>query len=111
MSFVVTPMETRLKSHFVYATVAVLAACQTPPASNQGTLPNKPAALIGQSASPSSQYEIDSFGPLQPPNFPGFHGGSNRGPWQAESSRSHVRPREIGRAHIWTPVTATTRMA
>jgi len=55
-----------LKSHFVYATVAVSAACQTPPASNQGTQPNKPAALIGQSASPSSQYEADSFGALQP---------------------------------------------
>jgi len=73
-------MESRLKSHFVYATVAVLAACQAPSASNHGTPSNKSAALIGQSAPPSSQYELDSFGPLLPANFPGYHGGSVRVP-------------------------------
>src|SRR2546426_6857114 len=95
MSLLVAPMESRLKSHFVYATFAVLAACQTPPASNQGTPPNQPAALIGQSASPSSRYEIDAFGPLQPPNFPGFHGGSKRRPWKEGSSRLAVHFRRF----------------
>jgi len=75
----VTPMESLLKSHCVYVTVAVLAECQMPPASNQRTPPNKVGALIGQSGSPSSQYEVDSFGPLQSPNFPDFHDGSVRG--------------------------------
>jgi len=66
LSFIVTSMENCFKSYFVYSTVAALAACQTPPASNQGTLPNKPAAPIGQSAGPSSQYDVDSFGPPRP---------------------------------------------
>ena len=70
----------RLTRHFVYATAAVVAACQAPTASDQGALRNERPHLIGRSDSPSSQYELDSFGPLQPPNFPGFHGGSNRGP-------------------------------
>jgi hypothetical protein len=75
LNFVARPMENRLKSYFVYGMVAFLAACQAPPASNQGSPRN--AALNGQSASPSSQYEIDSFGPLQAPNFHDLHGASN----------------------------------
>ncbi len=76
----VRPVESRLKSHFVYATVAVLAACQTPPASNQGALRNERHALNGPSVSPSTPYELDSLGPLQPMSSSRFHGGSNRGP-------------------------------
>jgi hypothetical protein len=72
-------MENRLKSYFVYGMVAFLAARQTPPASNQGALPNKPAALIGESASPSSQYEVD-FGPLQRASFSNLRGGSIKPP-------------------------------
>src|SRR5438552_14159617 len=82
----VAPMESRLKGHCLYATVAALAACQTPPASNQGTLANKPAARIGGSASPSSQYEVD-FGPLQPASFSNLRGGSIKPPLQAHGSR------------------------
>jgi hypothetical protein len=64
LSFIVTSMENRFKSYFVYGMVAFLAACQKPPASNQGSPRN--AALIGGSDSPSSQYDVDSFGPPRP---------------------------------------------
>jgi TonB family protein len=54
----VRPMESHLKNHFVCGTFALLAACQTPSAQNQATLPHEPVALIGQSAGPSSQYDV-----------------------------------------------------
>jgi len=57
------------------AMVAVLAACQAPTASNQGTVSTKASATTGQSGSPSSRYEVDTFGLLLPPNFPDYRGG------------------------------------
>ena len=71
--------ESRLKKYLVCAMVSVLGACQTPTASNQGTTSSK--ATIGTGpASPSSRYDVDTFGPLLPPNFPRQQGGSVRGP-------------------------------
>src|SRR5439155_17862182 len=72
-------MESCLKGYLVCAMVGVLAACQTPTASNQGTRSSKATTGTGQSASPSSRYEVDTVGPLLPPNFPRYQGGSVRG--------------------------------
>jgi hypothetical protein len=72
-------MESRLKSHFVYGMVAFLAACQTPPASNQGSLRNEPAALNGQSDSRSSPYETEDFNPFQQSEIQWSHGGVPEG--------------------------------
>jgi hypothetical protein len=78
LNFVARPMENRLKSYFVYGMVAFLAACQTPPASNQGSPRN--AALVGGSSSPSSPYETEDFNPFQHSPIQWSHGGSTRGP-------------------------------
>src|SRR5262245_27931214 len=59
--------ESRLKKYLVCA--MVLGACQTPTASNQGTTSSKGTTGTGP-ASPSSRYDVDTFGPLLPPNFP-----------------------------------------
>jgi uncharacterized membrane protein len=53
-------MESCLKGYLVCAMVGVLAACQTPTASNQGTTSSKATTGTGQSASPSSRYGVDS---------------------------------------------------
>ena len=71
--------ESRLKKYLVCAMVSVLGACQTPTGSNQGTTSSKGTTGTG-SASPSSRYDVDTFGPLLPPNFPHQQGGSVRGP-------------------------------
>ena len=71
--------ESRLKKYLVCAMVSVLGACQTPTASNQGTTSSKATTGTGP-ASPSSRYDVDTFGPLLPPNFPRQQGGSVRGP-------------------------------
>src|SRR5439155_27234992 len=73
-------MESCLKGYLVCAMVGVLAACQTPTASNQGTTSSKATTGTGQSASPSSRYEVDTVGTLLPPNFPRYQGRSVRGP-------------------------------
>jgi hypothetical protein len=80
LNFVARPMENRLKSYFVYGMVAFLAACKTPPASNQGSTRNEAAALNGQSDARSSPYETEDFNPFQQSKIQWSHGGSVRGP-------------------------------
>src|SRR5262249_18918376 len=80
LSFAVTLMESFLKSSFAYAAAALVAACQTTQTSHQGSAPNEPAAVAGPSASTPNRYQVDSFGPLMPPNYPRFQPGSFRGP-------------------------------
>jgi hypothetical protein len=69
-------MARSLKNCFLYATVAFLAACQAPQASDQ----QNPPARIGQSNSASSQYEVDSINPVQRAGFHGGYRGSSKGP-------------------------------
>jgi hypothetical protein len=73
-------MGSLLKNYGVYAMVVVLTACQTPTGSNQTPASSNATGGIGQSAARSSPNEIDTFGPLFPPNFPRYQGGSVRGP-------------------------------
>ncbi len=73
-------MESCLKGYLVCAMVGVLAACQTPTASNQGTTSGKATTGTGQSDSPSSRYEIETYGPILPPNFPDYRGDIRRPP-------------------------------
>jgi len=69
-----------LKNYIICAIIAVLAACQTPTASNQGAASSRAATGTGQSAAPSSRYEADTFGPILPPNFPDYRGDIRRPP-------------------------------
>src|SRR2546430_17394359 len=82
-------MENCLKSYFVYGTVAVLAACQTPPASNRGSTHSEAAALNAQSASRSSPYETEAFNPFQQSRIQWSHGGGIRGPREAPRSQHY----------------------
>src|SRR5262245_31323501 len=78
--FVVMLMESFLKSSFACAAAALLAACQTTQTSHQGSRPNESAGVSGRPASTPTRYQVDSFGPLMPPNYPRFQPGSFRGP-------------------------------
>jgi len=80
LSFAVTLMESFRKSCFAYAAAALLAACETAQTAHQGRASNQPAAAVAPSASTPNRYEVDSFGPLMPPNYPRFQPGSFRGP-------------------------------
>jgi hypothetical protein len=64
-----------LKSYVTCAIVVMLAGCQTPGASNQGTAGGEARAATGQSTSPSSRYEAESLGPLLPPSVFDRRGG------------------------------------
>jgi hypothetical protein len=69
-------MGDRLKKNYmVCAMAAVLGACQTPTATNQGAASSRATAGTGQSVSPSSRYEAESLGPLLPPSVFDQRGG------------------------------------
>jgi hypothetical protein len=79
-TFVVTLMESFRQISFACAAAALLAACETTQTAHQGSASNQPAAAAGPSASTPNRYEVDSFGPLMPPNYPRVQPGSFRGP-------------------------------
>ena len=80
LTFTVTLMERSLKIVLACAAAALFAACQGTQTLRQGSAPNQPANLAGPPASTPNRYEVDSFGPLEPPNYPRFQLGSFRGP-------------------------------
>ena len=80
LNVLISAMRSGLQSYLFSAAVALLAACQSPPA-NQGTQPNKPG-YSGAPPTTPTKYEVGSFDPFHPEPGMGLRGASylGRGP-------------------------------